>query len=121
MSDKKAYTTEEVRQQLFSKIAAYIEHLEPGEFPKNRVHLNRLVFHIFTVLDGEAVGIPAFTLAPAPSDGDKEYHIEKGERYYDDAPITDVMLHEEWLKFLSHTADIYFPEHERILKGVEPL
>lgn len=47
-----------------------------------RENLERLAFNILTALDGEAVGLPAWILAPLPHPDDREYHLNHDQNWY---------------------------------------
>lgn len=80
----RAYTSGEVTEQLMETIAHNIHYWQTQPncgTMEDRV--SGVVHSLFAILDGRTLPLPAFDLVPAPCDGDKEYHVEKGENYYD--------------------------------------
>lgn len=67
-----------------------------------------LVHSILTAIDGSAVALPSFLLAPQPHPSDKDFHIERGEAYWPRAVLVDPGL------------DIAGTLHERLLKDWTP-
>jgi hypothetical protein len=89
----RAYTSEEVVDQFMESVAHRIRywqtHPNCGTM-EDRV--SGVVHSLFAILDGRTLPFPAFDLVPAPCDGDKEYHLEKGENYYDPEAVISTNL-----------------------------
>ena len=56
------------------------------------------IFSIFTVLDGESVAMPGFTVTPSPREEDKTYHQRNGENWFPDDVDIAGDLHEQFVK-----------------------
>jgi hypothetical protein len=55
------------------------------------------VFSILSMIDGATLDLPAFDLACAPHDEDREYHISEGANYFEAGQVINyTQLHEEF-------------------------
>jgi hypothetical protein len=91
----RAYTSEEVTKQFLESVAHRIHYWQTQ--PNCGTMEDRVagvVHSVFAILDGRTLPLPAFDLVPAPCDGDKEYHIDNGENYYDPKQYVSVSLTE---------------------------
>lgn len=94
MSESRAYTAEEVREQFLShlrNLARYWADL-PNKTPLERTE--GMLFSVLTTIDGGTLAVPAMDLIPLPHPEDKEYFISEGENYYEPVVINDCQLHE---------------------------
>ena len=96
MTAPRAYTAEEVRQQFIDHVRAlsrYWATLPGNKTPQERC--DGLAFSILVAIDGGAMALPAFDLAPAPYPDDEEFHRSHGENWYEAGMvINDCQLHE---------------------------
>lgn len=66
--------------------------------------MSGLVFSILATLDGAAMALPGFIVAPSPHPDDKQFHIDNGENYFPDNSEAEPHirgdiaggLHEHW-------------------------
>ena len=97
MTESRAYTQEEVREQLLGHIqhlCHYWATVKLTDTPDTiRERLDGLAFSILTMIDG-CSGLPAFDLIPAPHEEDKAFAINEGENWYDKEVINECQLHE---------------------------
>lgn len=94
MTESRAYTDEEVRDQILRHIKAlvgYWANENSVQDPKEK--LDGLAFSILSMLDGCSLHLPAFNLVPDPHPDDKEYHQENGDNWYESNPLS-FHLHE---------------------------
>jgi hypothetical protein len=80
----RAYTSEEVTEQLMESIAHSIHYWQtnPACGSMER-RVSGVVHSVLSILDGRTIPLPAFDLVPAPHVEDKSSCIEDGENYYD--------------------------------------
>jgi len=88
----RAYTTDEVLDQFLSHVENTVEYWinlvtkQPEQVPADtdslRWAVEGAVFSILSTLDGAAMGLPGFIVAPSPHPADREYHMEAGENWY---------------------------------------
>lgn len=96
----RAYTAEEVREQLF----AHMRHLcdvwsDPVRGETEVERMESLCFSILTLFDGTTRGFPGLDLRLSPHADDKQFAIERGkDRYYESGMVIneDWFLHDEW-------------------------
>lgn len=95
-------TEEEVREKFLRHVWGLVEYWGKVEGADNR--LEGLAFSILTALDGAALSLPAFIVAPYPHPEDKAYHQGEGEDWYpenDSAKVNGNIsgsLHEHFLE-----------------------
>lgn len=92
----RAYTAEEVREQLLHHIRSLVTYWDSEEraaTPKDK--LEGLASSILNVFDGSTLNLPAFKISCAPHADDKQFYINEGSNYYKPGMvINDCMLHE---------------------------
>lgn len=96
-------TTDEVREQFLLHVCNMVRYwrdVDGGVEPKTvEERLSGLAFSILSAIDGSAMALPGFILAPSPHDEDRQFAIdEKLDTYYPQSPevSTDIAgsLHE---------------------------
>lgn len=76
-------TKQEMQEEFLLYIHELIEYWKNEErTPTVEGKLEGLAFSILTAIDGNALALPGYKLAPIMVDGDKEYFISKDENYY---------------------------------------
>ena len=93
------HTPKEMRERFLNYTRAIVDYWEREGGLSERDRMEGLVFSMLIMLDGEAVGIPAFNLVPAPHPLDREEHRLLDENWWPDdgTPMNSgVALHEEW-------------------------
>lgn len=78
-------TVEEVRDQFLTRVWHTIRYWQKLEDPRGD-RIEGAVFSILGILDGSALDLPGFVVAPAPHFSDKQYCIEQRENYFPEAP-----------------------------------
>ena len=78
-------TAEEVRDQLLTRVWHVIRYWQRLEDPGGD-RIEGAVFSVLAILDGTAVDLPGFVVAPAPHFSDKRYCIEQRQNYFPQAP-----------------------------------
>jgi hypothetical protein len=89
----RAYTNEEVQEQIESHILALIRYWESVDLdhPKGTQdktqsdtysRLEGLAHSIMAALDGNSGALPGFAIIPIIHDGDVAFHKSEGENYY---------------------------------------
>jgi hypothetical protein len=74
-------------QAYVMRIAILLAHWAGGRFDQqSRARLEGLAHSILVALDGYAMTLPAFVVAPALHPLDRSYCIENGENFYPEAP-----------------------------------
>jgi hypothetical protein len=106
----RAWTPEEMTKIFMDQAVAMARYWETVELdsrgqdvPETRERLEGLLFSLFSLLDGSAIGIPGFQLVPSPSPEDQEYDERLGNNWW---PLTEV----------PSSAQLKWPLHE-ILSG----
>jgi len=90
MAKPREYTLEEVRHIFLSHVencVSYWDKVTLDRAPNDtrtdqRNRLEGLAFSIMSALDGCAMGVPGFIVAPSPHPSDKQFHIDEGENYF---------------------------------------
>jgi hypothetical protein len=100
MSEPRAYTDEEVRQQFLEQVYEIKEFWEKESVSNDTIkgRLEGCVFSILALLDGSNIGFPAVSLIAMPHPDDEEFHKSKGENWIAEGTLIggDVELHNEW-------------------------
>lgn len=78
------YTVGEIRKQFLEHIRGLVNYWDGIPEKTITEKLEGLAFSILVVLDGGAMGLPGFIVAPIPHPSDKQFHVEEGEDYYPD-------------------------------------
>ncbi len=77
------FTEDEIRHQFLEHIRFLVDYFDKDTaLESQKERLSALAHSILCVIDGCAVGLPAFILAPLPHEDDKQFNIENGENYY---------------------------------------
>lgn len=76
------YTTQEVQEAFLTRVRALIDHWHGQADMTCLERLNGLAFSILATLDGSAIGMPGFIVAPDPHPDDKAYHQSEGENWW---------------------------------------
>ena len=76
------YTTEEIREQFINHVRDLIDYWDKTDRETSKEKLEGLAFSLLATIDGSSVDLPAFILATAPHECDKQYHINNNENYY---------------------------------------
>lgn len=102
MADKpRAYTEEEARAMFLEKVYEIKEFWEKESRKETlKEKMEGCIFSIMALLDGSHIGFPAVSLLLDPHSGDKDYHKEQGENWFEpEMEIGDLVeLHDEWQK-----------------------
>ena len=98
-----AKTKEEVREEFLRKIKAIAKYwatvkIQEPERDTIEERCDGVAFSILNIFDGTSADLPAFDIALAPHEDDKEYHIEHEQDWYEPGMIfnDDVHLHHEY-------------------------
>jgi len=78
-------TVEEVRDQFLAQVWHTIRYWQKLDNPGGD-RIEGAVFSVLAILDGTAVDLPGFIVAPAPHHSDREYCVERGENYFPETP-----------------------------------
>jgi len=78
-------TSEEVRDQFLAHVWHTIRYWQRIEDPGGD-RIEGVVFSVLAALDGSAVALPGFIIAPAPHVSDKQYCIKQRKNYFPKAP-----------------------------------
>lgn len=83
----RVYTVEEVRANFLTHVAGLIQYwVEVERGGSLRERLEGLAHSILASLDGVAMALPGFVVAPAPHPSDRAYCVKRGEDFYPEAP-----------------------------------
>lgn len=98
MSEPTAYTAEEARKTFLDILRAKARYWAtiPVEDEDDRLYrCEGLIHSILSIIDGVS-DFPAFDLVLRPHPDDKAFHIDEGDRWYEDGTTIngDVYLHE---------------------------
>jgi len=137
------WTPDEVRTRFLEHLAVMVDYwarvpekdlvgqprppLRTGETVAHR-RLEGLAFSICTALDGCAVALPAFVVAPSPHPENRAFNIGRGENYYSRAGNVpgDIAggLHEQWHKVYDGILPKLQPQqvdHTRVIGAAQRL
>ena len=75
-------TIEECQAAFLKHVWVLIDYWSklPGKTERER--MDGLAFSMLVAIDGEAMAVPSFTLAPAPHPDDKEYRRSQGNNWW---------------------------------------
>jgi len=78
------YTTDEVQEQFLNLVRRNVAYWKSQARRGGTLEdaLEGLAFSILVLLDGGAMGMPGFIVAPDPHPTDREYHQESGENWF---------------------------------------
>lgn len=82
--ESREFTTEEVREQFMNHVRMLIEYWDKIDQRTSKEKIEGFAHSLLATIDGSSAALPAFILAPAPHESDKEYHISMNENYYAD-------------------------------------
>jgi len=81
--EPKELTEDAVRAKLLQYVWGLVEYWEKeSRATKTREKLSGLAFSILSTLDGSAMELPAFIVAPSPHKDDRGYHWDHGENWF---------------------------------------
>ncbi len=101
MDTIKPYTPEEIRQKLYSYLkglCAYWSNIKPegSHNTTEKERMEGLCFSILVMFDGGTC-FPAMDIRMSPHESDKQYLLDRGERYYEPGMlINDCSMHDEF-------------------------
>ncbi len=86
----RVYTADEVRTRFLTHVAGLIQYWDEVERGgSQRERLEGVVHSILVALDGNAIALPGFVVAPAPHPSDRAYCAKEGENFYPEAPAVE--------------------------------
>lgn len=98
MSTLRAYTEEEVRQQVIDHIWALVDHwMQERRVTNDEERLSGLAHSILVMLDG-CGSLPAFEVRPNPHHEDQATYRASGMRWYPDDVDIAGSLHEQFFE-----------------------
>ena len=92
------YTADEIREIFLRQVWGMIDYWENHPLVESfHERMVGLAFSIFTILDGETAGMPGFIVSPNPHPSDRQYHIDRSEKWF--PPDLDIAgsLHDTFL------------------------
>lgn len=106
MEKSRAYSEEEIRDQVIAHIHMIVDYWEKVEPLRSRrdaetelhARLSGIAFSILTMLDGEAASLPGFAVMAVPHPDDKKFHKENGENWYPKNVDIGGALHEYYCR-----------------------
>lgn len=106
MEKPREKTKEEVQEEFLNHIRNMVDYWDELPQKSSKERLEGLAFSILAMLDGSAIELPAFIVAPLPCEEDKEFCIEEGRNYFpqnhkiEDKINCDIAgsLHDLWSK-----------------------
>ncbi len=78
----KEFTTTEVQKQFMNHVRMLIEYWDKTDKETTKEKIEGFAHSLLATIDGSSVDLPAFILAPAPHEDDKQYYIDNEENYY---------------------------------------
>lgn len=102
MQSIEPYTAEECRVQFFEQVRTIVNYW--AKLPHDNLTVQQrcegVAFSIMNIFDGTSVGLPAMDIRLAPHPDDRQYHINNGEKWYQEVMvINETMLHEEYADY----------------------
>jgi len=82
----KQLTTDEVRAKFLSHVNHLVKYWAELPDQTDFDKVEGVAFSILAAIDGCAMALPGFVLAPCPHKDDKQFHIDNGEDYYPRIP-----------------------------------
>lgn len=99
MTDPRAFTPEEVRDQFLHNMRGIAEYWASRSGKTTQECCKGAIFSVLSLLDGSGMGFPAVSLSLAPHPDDKEYCKKKGENWYEPGMVfNDAELHALFLQ-----------------------
>ena len=98
MIQPKPYTAEECRQKLYAQLRATAKYwLNESRATTEAERMDGLLFSILNIFDGSTMGMPAMDIRLAPHPDDKQFLINRNERWFKPGMlINNCAMHEEW-------------------------
>lgn len=96
----RAYTVDEVRQNILSHVRAMVKYWATQPLGKNTTErLDGLAFSLLVMIDG-CSELPAMDLVMRPHPDNERFKREEGENWYQNGQVIngDVHLHDLWYK-----------------------
>ena len=75
----------EVKEDFLNHVSLMVNYWEKVKIDKDedvKERLEGLAFSILVAIDGGAMALPSFILAPDPHEEDKDFHLKMEESYY---------------------------------------
>ena len=85
----KEFTKQEVREKFLKHIGGLVKYWE-NQSTTSKDKLEGLSFSILAAIDGSAMALPSFILAPCPHPDDKKFHIDEESNYYAENHNSDI-------------------------------
>jgi hypothetical protein len=82
MSEPREYTEDEIREKFIKHIWSLIDYWHKIHNKSEKEKMEGLAFSILAALDGGAMALPSFIVAPMPAKADKEFYINNNMNYY---------------------------------------
>jgi hypothetical protein len=99
----RVHTVGEVRAKFLTHVAGpiqYWDEVESGGSQGER--LEGLAHSILVALDGKAMALPGFVVAPTPHPFDRAYCLKEGENFYPEAPDVECDISGELHSLMYH-------------------
>jgi len=94
MTEPKAYTEEEIRAKVLRRVWGLIEYWGDLANKTQMQRLEGLAFSILSMLDGSYVTLPRFKVVADPCPEDKQYCIDRGEKWFPEGVDIAGCLHD---------------------------
>lgn len=95
--DPPPYSAEEVRRKIYTHMRVICQHWACAEGKTEVERMEALCFSLLNIFDGTTMALPAMDIRLAPHPTDKQFHIDRGERWYEpEMLVNDCFMHEEW-------------------------
>jgi len=95
--EPRAWTADETAERLVEKMVHMGQYWATNpNCGTMEERVSGAMFSALSNLDGGSLDLPAFDLIPTPHEDDKEWHIERGENYYDPDALISVSLHDRY-------------------------
>ena len=82
--ESREFTTEEVREKFMINVRMLIDYWDKVDEITSKEKIEGFAHSLLATIDGSSANLPAFVLAPAPHESDKEYNISNNENFYAD-------------------------------------
>lgn len=95
--DPRAYTAEEVRDNILGHMRMTARYWASSKIERTTLErIEGALFSVLAMLDGDAIGLPAFDIVARPHPEDKAYHQSMGTNWFQDGTVIPGALHEHW-------------------------
>src|SRR6185503_17275055 len=89
-----AYTVEEARENFLQNLKAICSYWSQVEGRTELEKCEGVAFSMMNIFDGTSAGLPIMDIVLRPHPEDKQFHIDNGEKYYEDGQIiNDCHMH----------------------------